>query len=212
MAEIAGKQRGSRGAAASRSGGTPSKDRPENRNGTGQNMTDLDFLRGLIEAVDQSGIDTLEINRAGTRIRIAKTPSGPASVTAYPGYAPQPAGNQGPAAAPAAPSAPPSTGALAAPAAAEPAVAAAPAPSNLVDVKSPMVGTFYRGPAPDAPPYVEPGTQVSKGQTLCILEAMKLMNELECEVDGIVREILVEDADPVEFGQVLYRIEPTGSR
>jgi acetyl-CoA carboxylase biotin carboxyl carrier protein len=210
MAEIAGKQRGSRGAAASRSGGTPSKDRPENRNGTGQNMTDLDFLRGLIEAVDQSGIDTLEINRAGTRIRIAKTPSGPASVTAYPGYAPQPAGNQGPAQA--APSAlPPPTGVLAAP---EPAIAAAPAPapSNLVEVKSPMVGTFYRGPAPDAPPYVEAGTQVSKGQTLCILEAMKLMNELECEVDGIIREILVEDADPVEFGQVLYRIEPTGSR
>jgi acetyl-CoA carboxylase biotin carboxyl carrier protein len=73
-----------------------------------------------------------------------------------------------------------------------------------------MVGTFYRAPAPDAPPYVEAGTQVTRGQTLCILEAMKLMNELDCEVDGVVREILVEDADPVEFGQVLFRIEPAG--
>ena len=81
--------------------------------------------------------------------------------------------------------------------------------SNLVDVKSPMVGTFYRAPAPDAPPYVEVGTTVSKGQTLCILEAMKLMNELECEQDGVIREILVDDADPVEYGQILYRIEPS---
>jgi acetyl-CoA carboxylase biotin carboxyl carrier protein len=104
----------------------------------------------------------------------------------------------------------PAPAASAAPAADAPAQAAAPA-SNLVDVKSPMVGTFYRAPAPDAPPYVETGTTVSKGQTLCILEAMKLMNELECEVDGVVREILVEDADPVEFGQVLFRVEPSGS-
>jgi acetyl-CoA carboxylase biotin carboxyl carrier protein len=204
MAESAGKQRGSRGTVA-RTGGRVPADRPESRNGTGQSMTDLDFLRGLIEAVDQSGIDTLEINRAGTRIRIAKTPSGPASVVAHHGVA-----QHAPSAPVAAPVAQPDTVAAGGPTAAtaeEP-----PVPSNLVDIKSPMVGTFYRGPAPDAPPYVEPGSHVSKGQTLCILEAMKLMNELECEVDGIVREVLVEDADPVEFGQVLYRIEPTGSR
>ncbi|MGH7449255.1 MAG: acetyl-CoA carboxylase biotin carboxyl carrier protein, partial [Longimicrobiales bacterium] len=79
-------------------------------------------------------------------------------------------------------------------------------------VKSPMVGTFYRAPAPDAPPYVESGTAVTKGQTLCILEAMKLMNELECEVDGVIREILVEDTEPVEYGQVLFRIDPSGSK
>jgi acetyl-CoA carboxylase biotin carboxyl carrier protein len=203
MAESAGKQRRSRGAVTPGSDRV-AVDRPESRNGTGQSMTDLDFLRGLIDAVDRSGIDTLEINRAGTRIRIAKTPTGAASFVAHPGGV-QPAAN------------PPATqsGAVAAEsqtAPTAPEVAAPPVPSNLVDVKSPMVGTFYRGPAPDAPPYVEPGSHVSKGQTLCILEAMKLMNELECEVDGIVREVLVEDADPVEFGQVLYRIEPTGSR
>ncbi|HKJ02322.1 MAG TPA: acetyl-CoA carboxylase biotin carboxyl carrier protein, partial [Longimicrobiales bacterium] len=80
---------------------------------------------------------------------------------------------------------------------------------GLVDITSPMVGTFYRAPAPDAPPYVEVGSKVSEGQTLCILEAMKLMNELECEVSGTVVEILVENAQPVEYGQVLFRVDPS---
>jgi acetyl-CoA carboxylase biotin carboxyl carrier protein len=71
-----------------------------------------------------------------------------------------------------------------------------------------MVGTFYRSPAPEAPSYVEPGSRVARGQTLCILEAMKLMNELESEVAGVVREVCVENGEPVEYGQVLFRIEP----
>ena len=83
-----------------------------------------------------------------------------------------------------------------------------PASSNLVDVKSPMVGTFYRSAAPDAPAYVERGTRVKKGDTLCIIEAMKLMNELESEVDGVVAEICIENAVPIEYGQVLFRIDP----
>ena len=154
---------------------------------------DLDFVRGLIEAVDNSSIDFLELNRAGARIRISKTP--PAALMM--------AGVAAPAAAPA------PAPAAAAPAQAAPEAAPAPAPpvSNLTDVKSPMVGTFYRQPAPEAPPYVEVGSVVKKGQTLCILEAMKLMNELECEIDGTIREILVENSDPVEYGQVLFRIE-----
>jgi acetyl-CoA carboxylase biotin carboxyl carrier protein len=89
-----------------------------------------------------------------------------------------------------------------------PAEAQAPSSSNLVDVTSPMVGTFYRSPAPDAPAYVEKGKRVSKGDTLCIIEAMKLMNELECEVEGTIVEILVENAQPVEYGQVLFRVDP----
>ena len=166
-------------------------------------MMDLDFLRGLIDAVDQSGIDSLEIHRAGTRIRIAKTPPAAPIVSAPVSGAPaQPL--SGHAAAPAAPQ--PATEVAAA--GGESAAAAAPA-SNLVDIKSPMVGTFYRAPAPEAPSYVEIGSHVSKGQTLCILEAMKLMNELESEVDGIVREVLVDNADPVEYGQVLFRVEPS---
>jgi acetyl-CoA carboxylase biotin carboxyl carrier protein len=75
-------------------------------------------------------------------------------------------------------------------------------------VTSPMVGTFYRAPAPNAPPFVEVGEPVKKGQTLCIVEAMKLMNEIECDTDGIVKEILVENGKPVEFGQRLFSIIP----
>jgi acetyl-CoA carboxylase biotin carboxyl carrier protein len=102
----------------------------------------------------------------------------------------------------------PRAAAPAAPSGAGEAVADAPPASTLVDVKSPMVGTFYRSPAPEAPSYVEPGSRVARGQTLCILEAMKLMNELPSEVAGVVREVCVENGEPVEYGQVLFRIEP----
>jgi acetyl-CoA carboxylase biotin carboxyl carrier protein len=71
-----------------------------------------------------------------------------------------------------------------------------------------MVGTFFRAPAPDAPPYVDVGSRVKKGDTLCIIEAMKLMNELECEVPGTIAEECVDNAEPVEYGQVLFRVEP----
>ncbi|HEV2130657.1 MAG TPA: acetyl-CoA carboxylase biotin carboxyl carrier protein [Longimicrobiaceae bacterium] len=164
-------------------------------------MIDLEFLRGLIGAVDQSGIDSLEISRGGTRIRIAKTPP-PVLGTAS---APQPSAPAAvaqlstPVAAPA-PSAVRDEGAPA-------GLPSTPTRPNWIEVKSPMVGTFYRAPTPEAPPYVEIGTRVSKGQTLCILEAMKLMNELEAEVSGIVREIAIENGQPVEYGQVLFRIE-----
>jgi len=94
--------------------------------------------------------------------------------------------------------------ALAAPAAARDAKLEAPG----VVVSSPFVGTFYRSPSPDAPPFVDVGQQVKKGQTLCIIEAMKLMNEIECEVDGTVAEIMVPNATPVEFGEALFRIVP----
>jgi acetyl-CoA carboxylase biotin carboxyl carrier protein len=166
---------------------------------TRQQLMDLDFLRGLIEAVDSSSIDWIEINRAGTRIRISKTPP-PAPIMTNGSQASAAHTNHAATAAPAAP--PP-------PVAAETTQEPAPeAKSNLVEVKSPMVGTFYRAPAPEAPPYVEVGSTVRKGQTLCILEAMKLMNELESEVDGIVRQVRAENADPVEYGQVLFLIEP----
>ena len=79
---------------------------------------------------------------------------------------------------------------------------------NLVDVTSPMVGTFYRAPTPDDPPFVAVGDRISNGQTVCILEAMKLMNELESEVSGQIVEILAQNGEPVEFGQVLMRVDP----
>ena len=94
----------------------------------------------------------------------------------------------------------------AAPGAAEPA-RPAPAAPPLKEIKSPMVGTFYSAPEPGADPYAKVGTRVAPGQTVCIIEAMKIMNEIEAEFGGVIREVCVEDAQPVEFGQVLFRVD-----
>jgi acetyl-CoA carboxylase biotin carboxyl carrier protein len=165
-------------------------------------MIDLAFLKRLIEAVESSDIDTLEISRWATKIRISKSPSvllggnavSPGSVTV--------AAGSNAATTPSAAPASPDTGAEA------PAAVPGADTAGSVEVTSPMVGTFYRSPAPDADPYVEVGSRVSVGQTLCILEAMKLMNELEAEVGGVIKEIAVDNAEPVEYGQVLFRILP----
>jgi acetyl-CoA carboxylase biotin carboxyl carrier protein len=85
---------------------------------------------------------------------------------------------------------------------------AAPPPSSLVDIKSPMVGTFYKSPEPGAEPYLKVGSRVSPGQVVCIIEAMKIMNEIESEVGGVVKEVLLDNSQPVEFGQPLYRVDP----
>jgi acetyl-CoA carboxylase biotin carboxyl carrier protein len=82
--------------------------------------------------------------------------------------------------------------------------------AHLKEIRSPMVGTFYMAPEPGAEPYIKVGNRVTPGQTVCIIEAMKIMNEIEAEVAGVVREISVEDAQPVEFGQVLFRVDPNG--
>jgi acetyl-CoA carboxylase biotin carboxyl carrier protein len=99
-----------------------------------------------------------------------------------------------------------------APAAAPAEAPAAPAPvaSTLKEIRSPMVGTFYKSPEPGADPYVQVGSRVSPGQPVCIIEAMKIMNEIEAELGGVVREICVNDATPVEYGQVLFRVDPNG--
>jgi acetyl-CoA carboxylase biotin carboxyl carrier protein len=160
---------------------------------------DLNEIKRLIQLVQKSGIGELEVTEGGRTIRISASPvvapSNPAQYvySAPPGYA-QPA-------AASAPSAP----AAAAPAAAEPVKADA----HLVPVVSPMVGTFYRSPAPDADPYVETNTPFEIGQTVCIIEAMKLMNEIECETRGRIARILVENGQPVEYGQALFLVDPT---
>jgi acetyl-CoA carboxylase biotin carboxyl carrier protein len=82
--------------------------------------------------------------------------------------------------------------------------------AHLKEIRSPMVGTFYMAPEPGAEPYIKVGNRVTPGQTVCIIEAMKIMNEIEAEIAGVVREISVEDAQPVEFGQVLFRVDPNG--
>ena len=186
----------------------PQSRRKPRKKGSQSSMIDLEFIQGLIHAIDDSGIDSLEITRAGTRIRVSKTPP-PAPVS-------QTSGGQQPTHVYTVPHGAPAGGAAApqAPAAGEATSAASggkPAAArddNTVEIVSPMVGTFYRSPSPEAPPYVEVGSQVRKGQTLCILEAMKLMNELEAEIDGTIRAILVENTDPVEYGQPLFMIEP----
>jgi acetyl-CoA carboxylase biotin carboxyl carrier protein len=158
-------------------------------------MIDLDFLDRLIKALDDSSVDSLEIERGGTRVHLSKTPLHAAVPMAAPAMMHAPV-----------------AAALPAPEAAQPAggdaAPAGPSNPNLLEVTSPMVGTFYLAPAPDAPDYVEVGTRVKNGDTLCIIEAMKLMNEFECEIEGTVVELCVENAQPVEYGQVLFRVDP----
>ena len=166
-------------------------------------MMDLDFIQSLIKALDESGLDSIEIERGGTRIRLARTPSadaGAALTVQHAGAAPS-AGPVGLSGAPAAAHSALQGGDAA-------ASETASAGSGLLEIVSPMVGTFYRSPAPDAQAYVDLGATVRPGETLCIIEAMKLMNELECEVSGVIREICVNNGEPVEFGQVLFRVSP----
>jgi acetyl-CoA carboxylase biotin carboxyl carrier protein len=162
-------------------------------------MIDLRYVKKLIDMLDQSTVDSIEISSdKGTKLRIAKSPpmrGGAVQVAA--GYA---------APAPAAPAVAPPTAPVA-----DAAAPASEAPKKtLLDIKSPMVGTFYQSPEPSAKAYVAVGDRVAKGQVVCIIEAMKIMNELESEIDGVVREILASDSQPVEYGQALFRIDPNG--
>lgn len=161
-------------------------------------MIDLRYVKKLLEMLDESTVDSLEISSdKGMRIRLNKTPVARGTVQVAAPMAAAPV-----AAAPA-----PVAALAAAPAAAAPAPAPA---STAVDVKSPMVGTFYASPEPGAKAYVSVGQPVKKGQVLCIIEAMKIMNEIESEVAGKVVEVLATDAHPVEYGQVLFRVDPNG--
>ncbi|MGY2795597.1 acetyl-CoA carboxylase biotin carboxyl carrier protein [Thermostichus sp. MS-CIW-36] len=149
-------------------------------------------IRLLLAALQESDVTELTLEfkdfrltlRKGIPTELSSTPASPVIVSS----APPPA----PAEAPPPPTAPKST------------------PSHWIDVTSPMVGTFYSAPAPGEPDFVRVGQRVNKGQTLCIIEAMKLMNEIEAETAGVVTEILVSNGQSVEFGQVLMRLDPTG--
>jgi acetyl-CoA carboxylase biotin carboxyl carrier protein len=147
---------------------------------------DLRKLKKLIDLVQESGIAELEITEGEEKVKIVK--GGAVTMTAVPQAAL--------AAAPAA----------AAPAAAAGAAAPAEPPPGQEGhvVKAPMVGTFYRSPSPDAKPFVEVGHSVKEGDTICIIEAMKLMNEIEADASGVVKAILVENGQPVEYGQPLF--------
>ena len=154
---------------------------------------DLRKLKKLIDLVQESGIGEIEITEGEEKVRISRQGAGgPPIMMAAPGMQPMAMMPQ-------------ATG----PGAGAPVAAAAvPAPEPAGHVlKSPMVGTFYRAPSPGAPAFVEIGQSVTKGQTLCIIEAMKLLNEIESDASGVVKAILVENGQPVEYGQPLFQIE-----
>ena len=140
-------------------------------------------IKDMINLMNENGLTELEIEKEGVRIRLKKGAAGIERAVEYV------AAQQPPQAARAAATneAPPKTG---------------------TDITSPMVGTFYRSPSPDAAPYINVGDTVQPGQVICIIEAMKLMNEIKAEVKGKIVDIQVENAEPVEFGQTLFVVEP----
>lgn len=162
---------------------------------------DLKEIQALIKFVSQNAVDEVEINRKDFKLLIKKNPVQVTTVAA-----PQTQMVNLPAALPAAL---PATMASPAPAAAaETAAPAEPRNENLVTIKSPMVGTFYRTPNPDSPSFVNVGDEVKPGKVVCIIEAMKLFNEIESEVSGRIVKVLVENASPVEYDQPLFLVEP----
>jgi acetyl-CoA carboxylase biotin carboxyl carrier protein len=164
-------------------------------------VIDLRYVKKLVEMLDESTVDSIEIStEKGMKIRISKTPQQRGGVAVAAPMAMQ---------VPVAPAAPAAAPAPEAPSAESVAAARADeARASYLEVKSPMVGTYYFAPEPGAAEYVSVGEHISKGQTLCIIEAMKIMNEIESEFDGVLREILVDNGQPVEYGQVLFRIDP----
>jgi len=169
-------------------------------------MIDLRYVKKLIEMVDESTVDSIEITSdKGMKIRISKSPNQRGAMQVA---APMPMQTMIPAAA--APRISPAQGIPVVTDTDVPAPTAEPPKPAGLEVKSPMVGTFYKSPEPGAKAYVSVGDRVTKGQIVCIIEAMKIMNEIESEVAGVVREILVQDSQPVEYGQVLFKIDPNG--
>ncbi len=146
-------------------------------------MVDLRKLKTLIDLVQQSGISELEITEGEERVRISRGVPTVALQAGAPAQAVTPA-----------------------PAAAAPPAGAEAEPEGHV-IRSPMVGTFYRASAPGAKPFVEVGQEVKSGQTLCIIEAMKLLNEIEADRDGVVKAVLAENGQPVEYGEPLFTLE-----
>ena len=161
-----------------------------------ESSRELRQVRELAKILNQNELAEIEFENAGMRVRLRREAgvvpvAAPATVIATPLTAPPPV-------------------AAAAAAKASAAAAAAPAPSAADGtlITSPFVGTFYRSPSPDASSFVDKGQRIKKGQVLCIVEAMKLMNEIESDLDGVILDILVENGQPVEYGEPLFRIGP----
>ncbi len=155
---------------------------------------DIKEIKAVIDLMRKNSLTEFEYEKDGTKIRIQRGPDGkPQVFTTTPGVATAPALVPVP---------------LAIPTPAAPTPAPGPAAESLPSINSPMVGTFYASPAPDAPPYVSVGKVVTPESVVCIIEAMKVMNEIKAEMSGTITEILVESGKPVEFGKPLFRIRP----
>lgn len=154
-------------------------------------------IRNLIDFIAQTGLNEVNIETRELKLHVKRDPD--YSITTA---APAAVASVAPAPAPAAPAVSASQ-----PAAPKPAAETASA-GKTVEIKSPMIGTFYRSSSPDAPPFVSVGDKITKGQTVCIIEAMKLFNEIESEISGTVVKVMVENATPVEYDQVLFVVEP----
>lgn len=150
---------------------------------------DVKVLKQLIKLMGDNDITDLELVSGEQKIKLAKTPPTVAAVPAVLPASPPPAPAAAPASAPA-------------------GEAAADSSAGLLEIKSPMVGTFYRAPSPDQPAFAKEGDQVGQDTVVCIIEAMKVFNEIQAEVSGKIKQVLVENGKPVEFGQVLFLVEP----
>lgn len=157
----------------------------------------LKEIHDLIERISRSDFSCFELEHEDTRIKLERRPDGAMQVVAPVGVVPAAVAATGPV-----PVAPAAVAAV--------PVVAAPA-EELHEIKSPIVGTFYRSASPETEVFVETGSRIKSGQTLCIVEAMKLMNEIECDVDGEVVDILVANGQPVEYGEVLFRLRPSAA-
>ncbi len=158
-------------------------------------MIDFKILEKLLALLDDSEANTIEVKKGwwSTTMKVSKSPMG---------------GSAGPVTYQVASGANPASPASSAGVGGEEAVEAP--PSDYIEIQSPMVGTFFAQPEPGAEPYVRNGSRITPGKTLCIIEAMKIMNPVDAEVSGVIVETLVEDAQPIEFGQVLFRVDPNG--
>jgi len=161
---------------------------------------DLKQIKLIIDLMKRSDLTEFEVEEEGFKIKIKRGPGEQTPAVAYSAHPFAPAPEPARAPAPAAPAAAP------APAASAPAAAASDE-TGFVYVKSPMVGTFYRSPSPDSPPFADVGTKVEEKGVVCIIEAMKIMNEIQAEVKGTVVEVLVENGQPVEYGQRLFKVK-----
>ncbi len=165
----------------------------------------MDFkqIQELIKMINKSNIGEVTIEEKGFKLTIKQKEEPAQNLIAAPVHAPvtMPAFNQ--------PAQIPAAAGATAPAAEKPKAAEQPAADNLITIKSPMIGTFYRSSAPGKPVFVEVGSEIAPGNVVCIIEAMKLFNEIESEVKGRIVKVLVEDASPVEYDQPLFLVEPS---